>query len=310
MPNQTERLRHEVMCYKRLQDCRIVPSLFDVAYQQDVCAMILERGDALADQLTDDHVTLFLEMYPEPGSLIRRMCHILSMLQMNSIIHGDIKPSNFIFSCEPGVGLLLIDFSGSWIVKGSSVPCCSDTEIIDDERPQITAVTKDYRAPELSDDFLPAGYSVDVYSAGKTLHRWLRQLYKDYREGKSPAIAVVRRMMHQDPDQRLDIMDYLRQERQGAPPDTDPYGNTSKLHGALSLSRREAEDDSHLHKRERSPSPSVASPLPKRQQVFFPAESKGMLSCSGCMLNLTPAQKILVDVLEGLAWQFPLESGG
>lgn len=70
-------------------------------------------------------------------------------------------------------------------------------------------MTEEYRAPEMEAGSGAVDYSrADTYGAGKTLHTWLKQIYRDRRK---EAEEVVTAMMADDPLERLDVVDYLKQ---------------------------------------------------------------------------------------------------
>ena len=198
----------EIDCHQAVCDAdpTAVPQLVRMAEAENTYAIVWEAGI----NLTANGSTLryLIQCYPSPLKLFDRVCTLLEALYAACVIHGDIKPSNFILRLNGT--LALIDFSGS-----SKALMTPHGDVIQCEAQSICAVTETYAAPELlrmqqlihtADATSPTTVtnSVDVYSAGKTLHAWLNVLRYNANEVAS-LMPIIMKMITYEPENRVTV---------------------------------------------------------------------------------------------------------
>jgi len=199
---------NEELCCKRVYeiDKNATPQLlYEVIRKGSAFGRIWEAATPLADETEFDFRKAILNAYSTPLPLLARLVELLLVLRKAKVIHGDIKPSNFVM-LKSGQ-LALIDFSGSFYASDASenvtgifltkknilLTCMftSITELMACQAKNIRSVTPHYVAPELDyerkkDDRITN--KVDIYSAGATLNELVPLYYSEQRESNEYGI--------------------------------------------------------------------------------------------------------------------------
>lgn len=197
-PKQLERYWQEAQLLASLQHPYIV-SIYDVVRQRGWVILELMRG-SLQHRLAGEAIDLdYLRL------TLSYVLHALHFLEQNGIVHGDVKPNNFLLDASNRVKLG--DFGIARRLSG-------------DDGSVIKGTTK-YMAPEvLSDQFGPVGPHSDLYSLGFSAYELLcgnqfEQLFPGlHMYGRDPQVAWM--MWHSAPDRRLPEINRVLE---GVPPD-------------------------------------------------------------------------------------------
>ncbi len=184
-PKKLERYWHEAHLLAKLEHPYIM-TIYDIVRERGWLILELMQG-SLKDKLAGRPMDL-----DDLRRTIIYMCHALSFLQNNGIIHGDVKPSNLLLNKNHRVKLG--DFGIARRIAG-------------DEGSVVKGTTK-YMAPEVvSDQFGSVGPHSDLYSLGFSA---FELMCGDHFDTLFPGLNMFGRdqqiawmMWHSAPDRRL-----------------------------------------------------------------------------------------------------------
>jgi serine/threonine-protein kinase len=259
-PAMVERFRREARSAAKLSHENIV-TLYEFDKVGDTCYLAMEFIDGID---LHEHVNRRGPLPPDEAlSIVIQACHALDHANDRSIVHRDVKPSNFLLTSQAGkTRIKLIDLGLA-------------REAITDEfrvtRAGTTVGTIDFMSPEQARDSSRADVRSDLYSLGCTWYflltgqalfpkggigeRVLKILSEKApdvrtlnRQVSAGTAAVIHRLLAKDPDDRYqtprDLLDDLLRLQRGEEPlalreaPDEPPAGPAKKSGHPTISRR------------------------------------------------------------------------